>query len=987
MPRFARDLLDRDTYLARRQGWYDKMRGTLAGATARDRARAVADLQAQQRALGPFGLGPSWTSLGPEPIPNGQTFPVVPVSGRVTAIAVDPQHADTVYVGTAQGGVYRSFDGGQHWTALFDGAASLAIGALALAPSNPSVLYVGTGESSSSCDSYFGVGLYRVDGANATPVLNGPFDPPVTTGVAGTHAFTGSAISKILVKPDDPAHIWVATSTGIGGIGCDPLSGLVPPLGLRGLYESTDATSASPAFVKRTVTTDGSVAPDVTGNRSIMDMEFLPEDPNAMLVYVRSSVGVGGVYRTGNLLSGSPTFALVLATTDANGRADLSVTARPSGPSRVILGTSEGATGTNCTSGSGAIRRSNDGGRTFGAKQATGGGGFCGGQCWYDLVLTADPVDSMVVHLGGSAYGTCSREYTRSLDGGLTFTDLNWDGNSIHADCHAIEYAPSKPQVVYMGNDGGIYRSTDRGQSWTSLNTAGFNATQFQSLAVHPYDPHFTIGGTQDNGTNWMDHDHNWLRTDYGDGGFTAIDQSSADTTNVTMYHTYFNAPNSLIGFARVATTECAFDGLWAFRGAGYLDNSTNCDGVATGAANGIVISEPVLFYAPLALGPGTPNTVYFGTSRLYRSTSRGDTMTAVSQTFASGIAVSAIGIAAMNDNVRIVGTEDGRVYATTTGSSTLTDVRHSFMPINYVSRAVVDPADPNTAYVTFAGYGVTAGQHIWRTRNLAGGALTWEPAGTGLPDVPVNAFVVDSLSHNRLFAGTDIGVYYSTDYGDSWAPLGTGFPVIAVYDMAIQPRARLLRVATHGRGLWEYPLDNSTAALASLMEARVEGGRVFLRWHVAGDPTTVVQLERRAPAGEWTGLGTLPLDGTGNVAYEDADVIPGVRYEYALRADGRRIGQVAVDVTEAARFAVDAIAPNPATRGFVVRFTLASTAPATLDVLDVTGRRVVTRELAGLSAGTHDVDLRGERFAPGAYFVRVQQAGHLATRRVSVVR
>ena len=987
MPAFMRDRMDRGEYLARRQGWYDRVRGTMQGATARNREQAVRQMQAQVRSFGPFGVAPAWTPLGPEPIPNGQTFPVVAVSGRVTCIAVDPQHADTVYVGTAQGGVYRSFDGGAHWTSLFDGAASLAIGAIALAPSDPSILYVGTGEPSSSCDSYFGVGLYRIDGANATPVLNGPIDPPVPTGVPGTHAFTGRSISKILVTPTDPADIWVSTATGIGGIGCDALSGVVPPLALRGLYHSTDATSADPSFTKVRVTGQGSVGADLTGNVSIMDMAFLPEDPNVLLCHVRSLVGVGGVWRTANLLSGSPTFSLVLATTDLNGRATFTVTPRAGGPSRVLLATSESAVGTDCTTGSGAIRRSQNGGLTFSGKQLSGGGGFCGGQCWYDIVITADPQDTTVVHLGGSADGACSSEYTRSLNAGVGFSDANWSDAGIHADCHAIECAPSNPSIVYMGNDGGIYRSADRGFSWVSRNTAGFSATQFQSLAVHPYDPHFTIGGTQDNGTNWMDHDASWFRSDFGDGGFTAIDQGSADTSNVVMYHTYYNVSNQLIGLARATTTACASDGEWAFRGAGYVDPALNCEGVALGANNGIGGSDPVLFYAPIALGPGTPNTVYFGTSILYRSTTRGDTMTAVSQTLSNGGAISAIGIAAMNDGVRIAGTEDGKLFATTTGSSVLTDVRNAGMPANYVSRAVIDPADPNTAYVTFAGYGVTAGQHIWRTRDLAAGASAWEPAGTGLPDIPVNAFVVDSLSHNYLYAGTDIGVYVSSDFGATWTPLGTGLPIVAVFDMAIQPRARLLRVATHGRGLWEYPLNNATAALASLLEARVDGGRVHLRWQLSGDQTTVVTLQRRSVPGEWRDLGTLPLDGVGTVAYEDADVLPGARYEYALRVGSLVLGRVSVDVGAQARLAIGAVSPNPSTRGFVVSYTLASDAPASLDLVDVSGRRVFARELAGMGEGQHDLDLRSERFAPGLYWARLQQGGHLVTKRVSVVR
>ena len=116
-----------------------------------------------------------------------------------------------------------------------------------------------------------------------------------------------------------------------------------------------------------------------------------------------------------------------------------------------------------------------------------------------------------------------------------------------------------------------------------------------------------------------------WFRADYGDGGYALIDQSATDTTNVTMYHTYFNQAGGLLGFARVITTGCASDdgniSNWAFRGAGYTDATIGCGGVAIAANNGInQFDSAVLFYAPMALGPGNPNTVYYGTDRLYRS-------------------------------------------------------------------------------------------------------------------------------------------------------------------------------------------------------------------------------------------------------------------------------------------------------------------------------------------------------------------------------
>src|SRR5437773_2861181 len=182
------------------------------------------------------------------------------------------------------------------------------------------------------------------------------------------------------------------------------------------------------------------------------------------------------------------------------------------------------------------------------------------------------------------------------------------------------------------------------------------------SVAVHPGNGNFTIGGTQDNGTEFRNAAGIWSRADFGDGGYALIDQNATNTTNVTMYHTYFNATGVLIGFGRVLKTSCATEDQWSFKGA-YpppIIPTVRCDGT-TDTFNGISLSDPVNFYAPMALGPvvsltapftgKSGQTVYFGTNKLYRSTNKGDSMTVVSQVFPS--IVSAIGISNSDDNVR----------------------------------------------------------------------------------------------------------------------------------------------------------------------------------------------------------------------------------------------------------------------------------------------------------------------------------------------
>jgi photosystem II stability/assembly factor-like uncharacterized protein len=687
-------------------------------------------------AMAPVGNISNWVQLGPTAIPHGQTNSGarVLVTGRVTSILIDPDNSDVIYCGTAQGGVWRSDNRGRTWVPKCDDEISLAIGALAMDPTDHLILYAGTGEGNFSGDSYYGSGLLKtVNGGQGWTLL-------------GENLFAGARFCRIVISSSTPSNLFAATTAG--------------------LFRSTDSGQNWAALT----------GPPLPGNAAATDVALDPHEPSILYVAFRNQ----GVFKTTTANNTKPAWTKLTIPATGIGRIALGIS--PSSPQTLYALMAQPASPFNIDK----FFVSNDQGANWAKIDLPGGN--IGGQGFYNINVAVDPTTPEIVYLSGVNLWRATRNAVNN----------SWDfariGDNIHPDNHAFAFDPKDHLTIYTGNDGGIYRSTDGGVTWDDSINEGLCITQFEFMDQHPLTDAVIFAGTQDNGTEQFRNSPVFNHVYDGDGGFVVIDRE--EPWNIV--NTYVRlTPNRSTQAGKFGTFSRLSDGL----------------------------SGSALFYAPLTLDQTNSKNIAIGGSAVFLDQGQGALKwpSAVILPGATGL-VSAISYT--NSNLIYVGTHLGEVYRLTRDGETwsATAIHRAPLPTQrWVWDIAPLPNFDNTVIVIFSGFLIP---HVWQGVIGANGMTTWtDVSGTGdgrLPDIPVNALVIDPDAPGKpnalgtMYIATDVAVFRTTDGGLTWARFSQGLPNCAVFDMKLyqdtvfSQSLRLLRAATHGRGLWERRLDVS---------------------------------------------------------------------------------------------------------------------------------------------------------------------------------
>ncbi len=667
----------------------------------------------------------NWQNMGPNSSLGGYAG-----IGRINCIAFHPTNNNTFWIGAPSGGLWKTTDGGNNWEVLTDTLPVIGVSEI-IVPNDYEIsktIYIATGDRDGG-DNY-SIGVLKTTDDGETWVETG-----LSFNVSSRYRIT-----RMLIHPTEQNIMYAATNGGIfktidsGDTWSSIQSGLFFDLEFKYgsednvLYAATYAYSGTPEIYK---TTDAGNNWNVvhTFPSSAVRVELDPAQSDPEYVYALVSTQAGGLEGIYKSNDSGDSF------------------------SKVYDGTISGNNLLNWHQSLGDMDT--------------------GGQGSYDLTLSVSPTDTSHLFLGGI-------NTWESEDGGETW-ELNnhWYGGfgatEVHADKHYMEY--QSPSVFFEANDGGIYKTTDGGNTWTDL-TDGLVISQMYKLGVSQTNKDEVITGLQDNGSK-LTYSGSWKDVKGGDGMECIIDYEDVNI----QYATYV--------YGQIDRTMDHWAGWWTVVD---ITDTSRLEGGPNGA-----------WVTPYLIDPFDNETLYLGYEDVWKTTNRGDSWSKISNLELTN-KIRSMAIAPSDNNTLYI-TDFDNFYKTTDGGNTWTDLTSNLPSTsNAITYISVDAFDSKRLWITYGGYnGVKAFEST-------DGGLNWTDISSGLPSVPANTIIENKFaSTQQLYAGTDIGVFIKEGDTD-WTLFSNDLPSVIVTELEIYydestPSNSVLYASTYGRGLWKSDL------------------------------------------------------------------------------------------------------------------------------------------------------------------------------------
>ena len=740
-----------------RAKWGSLIPGVTTKATAIPNVKLSLANESQASIIQAAASASKWVNIGPTKADVARNGVILAKSdsGRVTGISINPDNHNEILAAFSGGGLWKTVNGGANWTPLTENLGSLSIGSMAVDPNNRNTIFLGLGDAFDGT----GVGVVKSNDGGVT------WSAPVFLG-------TSTVVKAISVAPTNSNIVLAATN--------------------KGLFRSVNRGNS---WTQISLATGYEAAPFVwsivwTGGTNFAVSVAAGAGNDDGQVFVTTNNGAFWTKAKFYTVNGCDTIkptatACVAAPVSGIGRSTLA--AAPSNPNVVYA---MAATPTASSTDLADIFKSTNGGVSWtrmyaGDKpyivtnnEADNMYGILGGQSWYNQMIKVDPLNENVVYFGGNLAAV------KTTDGGQTYTPItNWLGRFdlpyVHADFHG---AAIEGSTMIFGTDGGLFKSTNGGATFTDALNIGLATHLIYSVGSSPASEYAMIGGFQDNGTRVRAGSTLTYNQYLGGDGFGSV----VHRTNA----------NLMLG-------SLYYSRIYKSTNGGVTMNSSSSGISGSNNPNAAPFNTGITYWE----GPSNADTVFTWTNtRVYKSVNFGSSWAAVGATGlpTSGLFIRGVGVAKSNVNVMGVVANGGRVFLTTNGGANWKQA--GTLPNNgsSLSKIAFDPANPTVIYVTSVAANA-AYSHVWKSVN---GGVSWSVIETGLPaGVPVNTVKVDPTNSNIVYTGTNLGMYRSVDGGANWARFGSGLPLVEVTDIYTSPDAKMLRVSTFGRGFWQINL------------------------------------------------------------------------------------------------------------------------------------------------------------------------------------